>query len=332
MTAPAGPGQGGVALITVLLVVFLATVAAASLATVQQFAIRRSELLLHRQQAMLYARGAEDWARQILARDDLDKDHLEEDWAALPPALPVEGGTITGAITDLQSRFNLNNLLSDPVPDENGQDTWPAEQALARLLRVLELDPAIAQAVGDWIDADLDPRFSYGAEDGEYVAREPPYHTANRPMLDVSELRLVKGVDAEVYAKLAPYVSALPLAAADPPERPPPTPINVNTVADPEVLSALSEALEDKYMNLLEDRPPDGWDDGAFQERADLQAQDLYNTGVVAVNSQWFQVRVEALVGEGRATLTSVLRRTVDQTTGKVRVRVLTRSHGNPDH
>ncbi len=324
--ARAGHPQGGVALITVLLVVFLATIAAASLATVQHFAIRRGELLLHRQQAMLYARGAEAWAVQILARDrrDNDTDHLDENWAALPPALPVEGGAITGAITDLQGRFNLNNLLADPVSDQDQQETWPNEAALVRLLEALELEPVIAQAVRDWIDADPDPRFPDGAEDGEYVAREPPYQTANQPLIQVSELRLIKGVDAEVYAKLAPHVSALPLGQSNPLG---PTPINVNTATAP-VLAALSDQLSpEQAATLVEDRPTDGWADRSdFLGQAQLTDEALYNAGAVAVASEWFQVRVEALVGEGRATLSSLLRRTAQQT------RVIARDYGNPEN
>lgn len=132
-SSTAGSRQHGVALITVLLIVFLATAAAASLASLEQYAVRRSTLLQHQQQARLYALGAEQWARLILLRDlrnDLEDnrrvDSLDEDWAVTTPALPVEGGFIRGRIQDMQSCFNLNNLLRTRNRAQNAAD--PAQQ------------------------------------------------------------------------------------------------------------------------------------------------------------------------------------------------------------
>ena len=100
--ASTGP-QAGVALITVLLIVFLASVTATSLATLQQLAIRRSAVLQHQQQARLYTLGLEQWAMVILARDrqDNETDHRGEEWAKLPMMLPVEGGELSGRLSDL---------------------------------------------------------------------------------------------------------------------------------------------------------------------------------------------------------------------------------------
>ena len=111
--------QAGVALITVLLIVFLASLAATSLAALQQLAIRRSTVFQHQQQARLYTLGAEQEAMIILARDRQrnETDHPGEEWANLPPALPIEGGAITVRLSDLQGCFNLNNLWR-PAPGE----------------------------------------------------------------------------------------------------------------------------------------------------------------------------------------------------------------------
>lgn len=104
--------QSGVALITVLLIVFLASVAATSLAAIQQIAIRRSTVLQHQQQARLYTLGAEEWAMLALARDRKknETDHLGEAWAHPPTVLPIKEGTLSIKIRDLQGCFNLNNL------------------------------------------------------------------------------------------------------------------------------------------------------------------------------------------------------------------------------
>ena len=61
-------GQRGVALVTALLVVSLATVAAVAMAMRQQIDVRRTANLLHGEQAYAYAVAAESWARVILRR------------------------------------------------------------------------------------------------------------------------------------------------------------------------------------------------------------------------------------------------------------------------
>ena len=111
-----------------LLIVFMASVAATSLMTLQGFTLHRSALLLNQQQARLYTLGAEQWSIALLKRDlrsDLENnervDTLEEDWATIPPSLPVEGGFVSGRIEDLQGRFNLNNLLK--VNKRPGEDS-----------------------------------------------------------------------------------------------------------------------------------------------------------------------------------------------------------------
>ena len=367
--------QAGVALITVLLIVFLASVTATSLATLQQLAIRRSTVLQHQQQAWLYTLGLEQWAMVILARDRQDNktDHPGEEWANLPLTLPVEGGELSGRLSDLQGCFNLNNLWQpapggqspdsdandrerpadggeeqetesqtatedltaesssanpkSPVEPESpakpkqpqskqGQIDQPQVQALQRLLESLELKPELAQAIVDWIDPDRDPLFPDGAEDSDYTVMNPAYLAANQPFTSVSELRLVKGVDRETYDKLAPYVCALL----------PGTTLNVNTALAP-VLAALSDDGVDvtELKHLLETRPDEGYDKvddflnaANLTVNAELKAQ-------LGVASQYFLLRAEARVGDGRAMLYSMLFRDENG------VRVLRRGFGNQD-
>ena len=183
-------GQRGVALLTALLVVSLATVAAVAMATRQHVDVRRTGNLLHGEQAYAYALAAESWARVIMDRDAEDSsiDTLEEDWAFALPPISVEGGFVDGRITDLQGRFNINNLVGvKGAPSEADRDYFN------RLLVVLDLDPALTNALLDWLDADIDARYPDGAEDDTYLLNNPPYRAANRPLSSVSELGLVKG-------------------------------------------------------------------------------------------------------------------------------------------
>ena len=95
----------------------------------------------------------------------------------------------------------------------------------------IEESERIADALVDWIDADQEPHFPFGAEDQTYLRLVPAYRTADRPLLWVGELRAIDGIDAAAYAKLAPNLAALP-------ER---GPLNVNT-APLAVLQSLSDA------------------------------------------------------------------------------------------
>ena len=247
---PRSRQRGAIAIITALAIVSMATMAAYAMTHTLQLSIRRTGNIQTSDQGMLYTLGAEAWSRGMLIRDLQDEeqkryDSLEEDWAQELPPTPVEGGEVRALTTDLQGRFNLNNLYLASASDEAEQQRVARELAIfQRLLAALELDEAIAQATADWMDENIDPQFPDGAEDSAYLGGELPYRTANHPMGHVSELRLVQGVTSEAYDKLLPYVTALPES----------TPININT-AEPEVIRALHPDLnEESAEQLIEGR------------------------------------------------------------------------------
>jgi general secretion pathway protein K len=292
-----------VALVTALLVVAIATVAAVSMASRQQLDIRRTATLLHGEQAWAYVLGAENWARVVLRRDlsESQIDTLGEDWSTRPPVSFVEGGSIVGRLIDLQSRFNLNNLVLS-----NGGEDKDAVAYYKRLLRILELDERLAEALVDWIDSDINARFPDGAEDEAYLSLDPPYRAANRPLADASELRLVKGYTAEAVAKLLPHVVALPVR----------TTINVNT-AGAVVLSAVADDLSvSDGERLVDARGEDGYASvDSFRQNAVLNGKQAV-PALLSVKSDWFLMLSESNIGEGRARLASRLQRESD----KVRV------------
>ena len=299
--------QRGVALITALLVVALATVAAVAMASRQQLDVRRTANLLDGDQAYAYAQAVEGWARMILNRDDTKEvDALDDAWAQRLPPINVTGGQIDGFISDLQGRFNLNNLAA-----ADGQISEVDLQYFIRLLRALQINETLALAVVDWVDQDFETRFPDGAEDDYYLGTDLPYRAANQPFQSISELRLVKGVDADVWNALAPYVSALP-------ER---TSLNINTAAAP-LLQALHEDLSPQIAEqLMETRGEAGYDDfNVFLQQDVFAGKEMaVNIGVV---SQYFLVRAEVTIGTARSRLFSVAQR------GSTGTRILARTQG----
>ena len=219
--------QRGVALITAVLIVALATILAVNVSFRGMLDQRRSATLFALDQGYLVALGAEGWAADILRRDQQDSktDHLGESWAQPLPPLPIDGGTVEGRLEDLQGRFNLNNLVH-----ADGTTNPDAVKQLERLLAVLEIEPAWAAVMADWIDEDTQPGFPDGAEDSVYTGQNPAHLAANMPVTRASEIMVLPGFGAERYARLRPYVTALPVGV----------PLNVCTAAGI-VLDALSE-------------------------------------------------------------------------------------------
>lgn len=305
-TVPTSPfRQRGVALITVLLVVALATAMAVGMISRQQITLRRTANLLHHEQAYLYVLGAEQWAGQILARDQKNRDSLEDEWATrLPPTL-VEGGSLGGYLEDLQGRFNLNGLLN-----ADGQPNELHLSRFQRLLQVLELPTRLAAEAMDWMDPDGNPRVPDGAEAYAYLGRKPAYRNADMVFHSVTELRLLFSMKAEYYQRLAPHVCALPERRAN---------INLNTATLP-VLQALHPELDlFRAEQLQAEQKAGGFpslDD--FLQHPALSGLALNRQGL-GLSSRYFLFHGEADIGQARAGLVSLLRRDNDG------VQVLTR-------
>jgi general secretion pathway protein K len=216
-----------VALISALLLVALATATAVLISTRASLRIRSAENAQSAAQAMATARAAIEFGRWALRQDQLHDerngaalDTLGEDWAQALPPLPVEGGSVSGVVHDAQAGINLNNLGLNPSANEL--------RMTQAMLQANHLDPALVNAIRDWIDGDDRVTLPGGAEDTDYLALTPARIAANRPLTDVDELLRVRGFTPAIVAALRPLVCALP-------ER---TPVNVNT-APAEVLALL---------------------------------------------------------------------------------------------
>ena len=286
--------EKGVALITVMLILALATILAVSMSSRQQLDIHRSANVFNFEQAYQYVSGAESWAKQILMRDQQDNkiDSFEDAWATVLPPLPIEGGQMSGQIEDLQARFNINNLVLNGKPDKLYIERFK------RLLRNLGLNEDMATVLVDWIDANEKVGF-LGAEDNEYLNLSPPYRTANHVMEDVSELLLVKGVDFESYEKLRPFVCVLELNTA----------INVNT-ASAEVLSSIVKdiTLEDAE-ELVKDRNKKTYETlDDFLQHPLLKQKKVKNEGL-SVSSNYFQLNSTAQIERISVEYSTIIRR-----------------------
>jgi general secretion pathway protein K len=286
--------QRGVAVLTAMLIVTIGTIIAVNLMWNATLDLRRTESALAADQGLLYMQGAEAWAADILRQDQVDSpnsDNLSEAWATELPPLPVDGGTIAGKLEDLQGRFNLNNLIK---PDGTQNDL--ARRQFERLLFLLDLDPGLAGAVVDWLDADTEVRFPTGGEDVTYAGADPPYRTANSMITSPSELMAVTGFDKDKYRQLAPYVTALPIG----------TKLNVNT-ASAVLLASLSEDIDVATAEALVEQR----NDAEFPD-IDKTFEGLVEPAVLKTIdgvSEHFLLTATVTLGTNQLTMRSVLQR-----------------------
>lgn len=298
--APAMHRARGVALLTVMFIMVLLTTLVVYLVEDEHLAIRRVSNQQESEQGFQVALYAEQWVRKTLETDarENDTDHVQEDWNTETPELPeTDNAVLQMQVEDLQGRFNLNNLAA------GRDDLWyPAFQ---RLLTVLGLDPGLADAVVDWVDADINVGGHYGAEDAEYLLETPSYRAANRPMSDVSELAWIQGMTREAIQALRPHVAALPASNVR---------INVNT-ASGEVLRILTPDILDEgsAASLTDGRGEEGYADvDEFLARTELAGQWEAAEDMVSVRSEYFEVLSRVLHGRYATVLYSVIQRPED--------------------
>ncbi len=134
--------QRGVSLLMALTLVVVVASVISGVSLMTNYALRRSAVLTHNQQATAYTSGAMKLAMQLLKVDKLtsQSDHRNEDWSKPLPAYPVEGGQVQVAIHELSSRFNLKHLEIDDAFEKKvfkrlwkslGGSTGQAEKSMA---------------------------------------------------------------------------------------------------------------------------------------------------------------------------------------------------------
>ena len=252
--------EEGAALLSVLLLVAILSVIAA---TTLDRVVLSTQLAQNGQslrQARLLSYAAEDLALARIADPraaDATQSTLAGGWMGTPQRFLLPGGQIIATATDGGNCFNLNSL----VRAENGLlvvNSAGREQfvSLMMALSVAEnIARTIAVTAADWADSDSVP-LTGSVEDSHYQSLPNPHITPNQFFADKSELRAVAGVTPEVYARLAPFLCALPVAEL--------SPLNVNTLM-PEQAALIAMLYPAGGMSIntarieLEKRPQGGY-------------------------------------------------------------------------
>ena len=236
----------GSALISALFIMTLVAIAATAMSTRLQLDIYRTRLTISSDKLFLASQAVTFWAMHTLSNESLQVRLNDKEGKLLvfPKQLQhlYPDVTITGALYDLQGRFNLNNL----------QD----KRFLPIFVRLLEktltnMDNkqirALIESIQYWIspyqpDRGHDEYLTY------YQRQSPPYSPAYQLFQSISELRLIRGMNNNAFDTLSSYITALPEITA----------INLNT-ASRLVLQTLGNGLTESQVDeLLNERGKKG--------------------------------------------------------------------------
>ncbi|HEY0341699.1 MAG TPA: type II secretion system minor pseudopilin GspK, partial [Steroidobacteraceae bacterium] len=205
--------QRGIALLVAILLVALGTMIAAAIAYENAMTARRGAATLALDESVLIGEAAETLAAYGLRevwKSDKQNTYIGQGWdKPVGPVEVVPDVMLTASLEDLSGRFNLNSLVNSA----DGSVNQTAFAAFQQLLASLQIEPKWAGYIVDWIDHDIVPQNPDGAEDSVYMGQAPPYRTPNMYITSASELLALPGFGHERYAKLAPYVVALPIDA-----------------------------------------------------------------------------------------------------------------------
>ena len=303
------PPTRGMALVMVLLL--LAVMASVSVGLSQRISRQtdRMRSLQDYQQATWYAVSAESLALSILNENLKNEEHTPiYSWSIGSHLFPLSQGKMAVTLRDAQACFNLNALAQPAKVSGEG------EGQLITLISRLDVPARRAAQITESLQAFIGGgRDGQKQKDSEYLSRPVPFWPAKQPLTDISELRVVQGMDAALYQKIKPLVCVLPMNRQR---------ININSldVSQSVILEALfgSGLSPAQARALLQQRPGKGWRNvgqflaSPYLKRVDENVRKQAGE-FLTVNSRYFWLRSDITVNETELTMNSLIARTGPQ-------------------
>lgn len=195
----------GAALITVMIVVFIIVAIITHLTVTNYRTVKRLSNRQLQEQASTIAFSAIDFGRAGLGTSaaTLATDSLKDIWAQpLPKTKLFDEVYMSGYVIDEQGKFNLNDLINT-----NGQPNQTVINQFSNLLSYINLPPSLAYNIAYYMAS---PQYQSDIMT-QYTTANPPSRPAGRPLIDMSELILIKGVNSQIINKLGQYVTIIPV-------------------------------------------------------------------------------------------------------------------------
>ena len=255
-------GQRGVALISVLLVMSLALLIIAGVLRSHRLLLQGSAQQLQYMHWQERALAKEAWALlrlQDIGQTENGRIDLTQDWAS-GRGYEFEDIQVRAQVEDLAGRFNLNALLREGQIDQLTRERW------SRLLASLDLPEQQLEQVGT--------------------------------LRELSQLRLLPGIDGQWLQRIEPWVALLPTQAA----------LNINT-APPQLLRILGDFDPNTVASLVRQRSTTPWSSvQAFTQDPLLAGVGLSSHGL-GIDSRWFRITVQVTQGQRGLRLASDVER-----------------------
>lgn len=296
------PAERGAALLTVLMLVAIMAVISAGALEKLRLATRLAQNTAAIDQARAFGLAAEAIAVarvDDLVEADAARTTLAGGWNGRETRFPVPGGLAGVTVRDGGNCFNLNSVVEGMPPDDLAPRPFGVQQ-FVELMAVLGVDrneaSVVAASLADWIDSDDVPAPG-GAEDAVYAERAAPHRAANTLLADPSELRAIAGVTPELYARIRPWICALPTADL--------SPINVNTLSveqAPLFVMLLPGQIDiPRARQILAERPGNGYNslfDFWRIPALDALVPSQEALGQTSLRTRWFALEVAVALGE----------------------------------
>jgi general secretion pathway protein K len=291
----------GSAILSALFIMILVAIAATAMSLRLQIDINRTQLIQTTNTLKNAANAGETQAIQLLINNahSYNKSYKQniDSNLHLPPLLWGNDIKVKINITDLQSKFNINNLKN-------------SEQLKNLTLLIKHIYPTLSPQQSflitlqtqEWITK-KNPNLINLSSATFYAKQKPPYLPSHKLLSSITEWRLVKGVSQKTYNQLSPYVTALP-------EK---TTLNLNT-APSEILTSLSLMVKKSHIdNIIQARGKFGFKtlkeamNNPLIKKLGLKEKEL------TLTSQYFLIKSHARNKENDLTLYTIVKRKISK-------------------
>lgn len=277
--------RGAVLINALVIVVAIAAISAALLTRSERARVRG----FHIQQAAQleqYLDGADALIPGILAQQtEGNPVHLAQAWARGDLQFPIDRGSVSFELSDMQGRLNINWLTRE---DPFAQDLFRA------IFTDLNVPTSLIAEITQFVS-------SSGPPSSAYLARNPPELPRGGSLAVVEDLRTLDGMTEELFTLIRPHVAALP----------PDSKLNLNTASPALKTAALKPFPAEVAAEFLQrDAPLQSISELRNRVQEALGTEDLGDLPVdrLTVGSSWFHAEYSARLDDKVAKRRAIIR------------------------
>ena len=313
--------EKGAALLSVLLLVAVMSIASVAILEVSLAALSKSRIVDARGQLNWQVTGAEEVGLVVVETLGLASNRELNDRTPnfrQTVTTPLPEGILITRLEEASNCFNINALRLAGEEDELVSDRRRMFSMLLTSLSFSQSEvEALTAGLVDWLDSDNSQSLS-GAEEVYYSRLTPPYRPANVQIASITELRGIRGYSQELFTALRPLLCARNTSTL--------ATFNINTLTlqeAPLLVTAFSGELSlNDAINLIEARPIGGWESVesmTADERIQNIAAEFHRVELLSIQSNFLKIEGQINLRDETLEFTTVYALPADQPAGIVR-------------